>query len=173
MKYVNEIIALGDYEGELKRAIHRLKFLRDPEPARKLARELARHLPKADALVPVPVDRETALKRGYNQARIIADVLSQETGIPVMVALRKCRKSIPQAILHPLRRPANVRGCFSPTNEDLKGKTVIVVDDLTASGSTLEEAARILRKMGARKVIAAVLAISEHFEVMREVIESA
>lgn len=174
MKYVDEIIALGDYDGEIKRAIHRLKFLRDPGPARKLARELAGHLPKADALIPVPVDRETALRRGYNQARIIADVLSEETGIPVVVALTKCKKSIPQAILHPLRRPANVRGCFAPRKTvDLKGKAVILVDDLTASGSTLEEAARVLRRMGARRVIAAVLAVSENFEVMRRVIEGA
>ena len=181
MKYVDEIIALGDYEGELRRAIHRLKFLRDPEPARKLARELAGHLPKADALIPVPVDRETALRRGYNQARVIADVLSAETGVPVLPVLKKCKKSIPQAILHPLRRPANVRGCFRPAKlrgkliiEDLKGLTVILVDDLTASGSTLEEAARVLKEeLGVRKVIAAVLAVSENFEVMRRVIEGA
>ena len=170
--YFDRLIALGPYQGALADQIKDLKYRGRKMIAVTLGRKMAAlRLPGADLVVSVPVDAATKKKRGFNQSLLIAEAMGRGLGLPVRQPLTKCRKTIPQAVLPPKRRAANVRGCFVVKKKvALKGKRVLLVDDMVASGSTLNDAARALKAMGAVKVIAVVAAKSLHYKRMREVI---
>lgn len=171
--HYDRLISLGPYQGALAMKIKDLKYQDKRAIAGQLGRRMAKlRLPKVDLIVPVPIDAVTRRRRGFNQAFLIAEALGKARGWVVRRAyLSKCRKTIPQSVLPPKRRAANVRGCFVGRKLSLKGKRVLLVDDMVASGSTLDDAARALKRMGAAKVYAVVAAKSANYGRMREVIE--
>ena len=104
----------------------------------------------ADAVVPVPLHPSRRRERGFNQA---AD-LSRHLGLPVVPALRRVRATAVQATLPAARRHANVRDAFETTRHAraLHGKSVVVVDDVSTTGATLDACARVLKAAGVREV---------------------
>ncbi len=170
MEY-DRLIALGLYQGALAKQIKDLKIGGQKMIGWRLGRKMAKlKLPVADLIVPVPVDLATKRRRGFNQSLLIAKAMGAALRLPVRQPLSKCRKTIPQAVLPPLRRATNVKGCFMGKKVSLKGKRVLLVDDMAASGSTLNDAARALKAMGAAKVYAVVAAKSKNYAIMRKVI---
>ncbi len=108
----------------------------------------------ADFLVPVPLHRRRRRERGFNQAEVLAGELSALTGIPVLSdALRKTVNLRPQTSLRSEARRANIRGAYRVARpEAIREKTIVLVDDVCTTGSTLGECARVLKGAGAADV---------------------
>ena len=119
-------------------------------------------LQEADIIVPVPLHPLRLMKRRYNQAAIIANMLSKETDIPYIADLLQ-RKRVTQSQGHKNKeqRRKNVRGAFvvSPKySETVQGKKILLIDDVFTSGATVNECARILKKSSACQVDVLTLA---------------
>ncbi len=110
-----------------------------------------------DIIVPVPMHRSAKRERGFNQAELIAAVIGKELNIPVAADCAvKLRKTAAQKELDRIHRMNNLRNAFRIVRPELvKGKTVLVVDDVCTTGSTLAELAGILRKAGAVRIFCA------------------
>lgn len=117
---------------------------------------------EADFLVPVPLHRQRLIARRYNQAGIMAQALSKETNVPVLIdALQRVRATRSQGHLKARERHKNVRKAFivpETYRETLRGKTVILIDDVYTTGATLKECTKALLAGGAEKVHALTLA---------------
>ena len=140
--------AAGIYEGALRAIVHALKY----EGRRSLARPLARlmreragHLLEgASVAVPVPLHPSRLRERGFNQA----DDLARHLGLPVVPAVRRVRATTAQTGLPASRRHANVRGAFAMTRAGatIRDAIVVLVDDVSTTGATLEACARALKQ---------------------------
>jgi ComF family protein len=138
--------AIGEYDGALRVIVHALKY----QGRRSLAAPLAARMRErgavvlagAHAVVPVPLHPSRRRARGFNQASDLAKGL----GLPVVGALRRIRPTLAQASLAAGQRHANVRDAFAATRaaRTLDGKIVVIVDDVSTTGATLEACARAL-----------------------------
>jgi ComF family protein len=145
--------AIGEYDGSLRGIVHALKYGGRRSLARKLGGLMRVHgaevLAGADAVVPVPLHRSRQRARGFNQACELAGHL----GLPVCHALRRVRATPSQTDLPAGRRHANVRNAFALARRiDVSGRCLVLVDDVSTTGATLEACARVLREAGAREV---------------------
>lgn len=145
--------------GEIARSIAlRLKYSGRIGLARLIAKAMARHLRELeDALiVPVPLHRRRIWRRGYNQAGLIATALARQCAMDVDLAALRRHRSTP--ILRGLGREARrkaVRGAFSvpeSKRQVLKGREIVLIDDVYTSGTTASACARILNRHGAGPV---------------------
>jgi ComF family protein len=153
-RLVEHARAIGPYDGSLRAIIHALKY----EGRRSLARRLSalmRHrggdlLDGVTCAVPVPLHPSRVRERGFNQATDLAEHL----GVPVVAALRRNRATLPQTGLPAARRHRNVRDAFAITRAGaaLSGATVMLVDDVSTTGATLEACARVLTEAGVAEV---------------------
>ena len=117
--------------------------------------ELARTLPpepRPDLVLEVPLHPARRRERGYNQAGLLADALSLACGTPRLEGtLSRVRPTRPQARLDPGQRRENVSGAFRVRRPDcLRGRNVLIVDDVMTTGSTLEACLEVLSEVGAR-----------------------
>jgi len=147
--------AIGAYEGTLREILHALKYDGRRSVAPRLSRLMARVgdslLADADIAVPVPLNWRRLHQRGFNQA---AD-LARGLGVPVMNALRRVRRTRPQVELPAAERHSNVADAFATVRSrraHLRGKMVVLVDDVATTGATLDACASVLRAAGARDV---------------------
>ncbi|MBC8531848.1 ComF family protein [Gehongia tenuis] len=109
---------------------------------------------KADVIVPVPLHSSRLRQRGFNQALKLAEGLGRELSIPVVDGLVRLRKTKTQTKLNHLEREANVRGAFKVKDEiSFDGMTVMLVDDVVTTGSTLKACGEEILKAGADEVI--------------------
>lgn len=113
-------------------------------------------------IVPVPLHPGRARKRGYNQAELLAYELSKRLGVeyPLNV-LERIRQTKPQFKLSKKERKENIDGAFALIENlklEIKNKNIILIDDITTSGVTLRECAKVLKKGGAGKVLGITLA---------------
>jgi ComF family protein len=145
--------ALGAYEGPLRDIVHALKYDRRRSVARPLAAAM-RHrgadvLDGADVCVPVPLHPLRRYTRGFNQA----EELAQGLGLPMVRALRRVRSTPPQADLPEARRHGNVRGAFRiRRSASVQGLVIVLVDDVSTTGATLDACAAALLAAGAGEV---------------------
>jgi competence protein ComFC len=161
---------VGAYREEtLHRLLVGLKFTGSERQAgclgRLLADGLRRHtwFGEVQALVPVPMHRLRRWQRPCDHARLLAEATSRQLGIPVRnAAVRRVKYSISQTRRGSrAERFRNVRGCFGPARRPgVAGKTVCIIDNLVVSGATIHEVSKVLRKAGARRIYAAVVARS-------------
>jgi len=145
--------AIGEYDGPLRAIIHALKYGQRRSLAHPLARLLTVHgeaaLAGAHLAVPVPLHRSRKRARGFNQAAEIARHLS----IPSRNALKRTRATVSQTDLPAHQRQANVRGAFAlRAREDVKDLVIVLVDDVSTTGATLDACARVLLESGAREI---------------------
>jgi ComF family protein len=146
--------AIGAYDGALRSIVHALKY----DGRRSLARPLGALmktrgtdvLAGADAVVPVPLHPSRRRERGFNQA----EDLARQLGLPILGGLRRIRRTPAQADLPAAKRHGNVKGAFALGRESelLSGKVVVVIDDVSTTGATLDACARVLKDGGAREV---------------------
>ena len=145
--------AIGPYQGALREIVHALKYDGRRSLARPLGLRLARAgsdiLAGADLVVPVPLHRSRRRARGFNQAAEIA----RHLGLPVTDALRRVRATPSQTDLPAARRHANMRNAFAMRwRADVGGRRVVLVDDVSTTGATLDACARALMDAGALEV---------------------
>src|SRR5262249_39585107 len=115
----------------------------------------------ADCVIPVPLHWRRYWGRGYNQSAALAQALAARLHMPCRPRwLRRIRNTPKQTDSQsPTERRANVRGAFQGRScAELRGKAVLLVDDVLTTGSTASEAAHALRLAGAKRVVVAVLA---------------
>jgi ComF family protein len=145
--------AIGPYDGALRAIVHALKY----DGRRSLARPLAAMLEQsgaeildgADVLVPVPLHRSRQRARGFNQAAEIARHMT----LPTTRALTRVRGTPSQTDLPAAQRHANVRGAFAVRRRArVRGAVVVLVDDVSTTGATLDACARALVGAGAVEV---------------------
>jgi len=108
-----------------------------------------------DALVPVPLHPDRLVERGFNQSFLIARVVSEAVGVPVVVALARTRSGPAQVGLADDARRDNVAGVFaaaSGAEADVAGLTLLLVDDVLTTGATAEACATVLLEAGAAAV---------------------
>ncbi|HUS90909.1 MAG TPA: ComF family protein [Phycisphaerae bacterium] len=162
------VYRLGPYTGPLRLAVRGLKYHRLLRLRGRLSRLLAERIladgPDCalDAVVPVPMHWRRRLSRGFDHARSIAAGVARELGVPLGGEIVRVRNTPPQIHLPRTKRIENVHGAFdvrSPAT--VRGAAVLLVDDVTTTGATANEAARTLLRAGARRVRLAVLAKSE------------
>jgi ComF family protein len=142
--------------------IHLLKFARRERIAPWLARAMAEHLPGFSqnedgkrVVIPVPMDRASQRRRGFNQAGEIARALAFIWKLPIDErALMKVRATKAQSTLGREERLTNVDGAFHADSRRIHDADVILVDDLVTTGSTVRACADALRRAGARRVSA-------------------
>ena len=157
------IEAWGHYRGSLERVIHAFKFERHDFLGEPLGALLLENLNDRgdldfDAIVAVPMHAARERERGYNQAELLARVVSAETRIPLRRDLLvKAKTSERQSQLARSERAANVRGKFTASGE-AKGLRLLLVDDICTTGETLNACAKELLRNRASKVCAIVVA---------------
>lgn len=152
------------YEGPVRDSLHRYKFggLRF---YRKIYGEILSKCVdggqfSCDIITWAPLSRKRLRRRGYDQARLLAEELSARLGVPCAPLLKKCRDNPPQSGAGgPEARRANVAGVYAAVDgAKLKGRRVLLVDDIITTGATLSACAGALRAAGAEAVCACAVA---------------
>lgn len=161
---VNPIRSAFLFEGHIRSVVHALKY----RGAKNIARTLRGRMVEAwhnyamesDVIIPVPLHPSRELKRGYNQATVIARALGHAIHLPVAEqALVRNRNTASQTKLNRQERQENVGGAFTCTESDkFADKRITLVDDVATTGATLDACAAILLDNGARSVNAFTLA---------------
>lgn len=110
--------------------------------------------------MPIPLHPRRQRVRGFNQASLLAKSIAERLSIPVDAhSITRIAATAPQVSLTAQHRRANVENIFSLRDQKvIRGNTIILVDDVKTTGATLEQAARILKKAGAKEIWAITFA---------------
>jgi len=146
------------YEGSLKTAIIRFKFQNRIEIGRDLAIPLlscTQQIPDPfpDIVTPVPLHNSRLRQRGYNQAKILVKHLKLNGVKKLYNLIKKVIETPDQIGLSRSERMDNLKNALTvDKNIDLKGKTILIVDDVYTTGTTMRTCAGVLKKAGAKRV---------------------
>lgn len=158
-------VGAGSFEGALRAAILRLKYHGRVRLAEPLGDYLAEALGRAgdlgiEVVAPVPLHWSRLRQRGFNQSELLARPVAAALGAPLEAgALRRIRRTRAQALLRASERERNVRGAFAVARpEAVRGRRVLLVDDVLTTLHTVDECARVLMEAGAHAVVAAGVA---------------
>lgn len=164
----DRVVRLGPYAHPLRKVVRELKYHRRQIMPRRLGTMLAQAVatgcPEAefDLVAPIPAHWRRRLVRGQDHAAVLAGWVARELDLPVGRELIRVRNTSPQVFLPRSRRIGNVRGAFSAAwRAAVAGAHVLLVDDVTTTGATANEAARTLLRAGASRVTLAVVAKAE------------
>ncbi len=156
--------ALYEYDS-VAASVYRFKYGNRREYADFYGEEVARYLGdfirqvQPDVLIPIPLHPARKRKRGYNQALLLANAISRYTGVPVCdKILLRVKNTVPLKQLNPKERQNNLKKAFQLRGNDVKLKTIILIDDIYTTGSTMDEAALVLLKEGAEQIYFITLA---------------
>jgi ComF family protein len=158
--------AAAVYEGPVAKAVTRFKFGRQMAYLPVMQHWLqiprcAELAADADLLVPVPLHPRRLRHRGFNQALLLAQAFPERPLAREVIV--RVRHTVPQIGLNPKERRENVRGAFVvPHPQQVKGKRILLLDDLYTTGATAKECARVLRQAGARQVDVLTVARVRH-----------
>ena len=118
-----------------------------------------KELRRADALIPVPLHKTRLRKRGYNQAAVFARELGKAWKIPVYEDLViRCRNTQPLKMLNPSQRQNNLKKAFKIAQNDVKLNTIIIIDDIYTTGSTIDAVSAVFLQAGVHTVYFVTLA---------------
>lgn len=169
--FLSGAFALWYYEDDVRKSILRFKFRRRPGYARGYGAILASKLPgiteKYDLIAWVPVSKLRKLKRGYDQVELIAHTFCKELQVTPASCLKKIRHNPPQSsIASAAQRRANVLGAYKVPNPDfVKGKRILLLDDIITTGATISECAKTLMAAGAKEVYGAAIAVTRQYKI--------
>ncbi|MBF8294527.1 MAG: putative amidophosphoribosyltransferase [Bacteroidetes bacterium] len=165
---VDELVSLFVFEkeGAFQKVVHSLKYSGVQAVGLEIGRRLGALLNEkgvqADALVPIPLHKRKLRERGYNQSELIARGVCEVTSIPLRSDLIRRKKfTQTQTTLSLEERRDNMEEAFACESSGVRGKTVILVDDIITTGSTIQSCAGALKKAGAVRIIAASAALAE------------
>jgi ComF family protein len=159
--------AVAQYDGVMRRLVHDFKY-RDRHDARRLfgrwlAEAGAELVADADVIVPVPLARLRLLSRRFNQAAVLAGEVSRRTGVPFEpLALVRRRRTASQVGMTRRQRAENMRGAFEAATARraaIRGRKVLLLDDVVTTGATAEACTRALLAAGAARVDVLALAL--------------
>lgn len=167
--FVDKCISPLYYKDYVRRAVLRFKFAGCSCYSRRLGgimSECAENnldCGSIDMVSCIPLSRKRMHDRGYNQAELLAKEISKKVGVEYLPTLKKIRHNTAQSTIKDSKqRAANVIGAYRVIDaEEVKGKYILLVDDVVTTGSTVSECARILKKSGAKAVYCVTLARRE------------
>jgi ComF family protein len=156
---------LGTYESGRREIILKLKHSQNEGLAEVVGQLWAEHAGEVvrgcgiTAVVPVPLHWRRRWSRGYNQSEVLAEAWAQSLRVPLERRwLRRVRSTVLQTSLTPTARHENVRGAFRTRSDPrIRGSVVLLIDDVLTTGATASEAAKVLKRAGADRVVVAVL----------------
>jgi ComF family protein len=172
----NRVVAIGLFDEPIRTMIHSIKYHRAWPLAEYLAdcllaRERAKALlTETEVLVPVPLHPLRQMSRGYNQAALLAERIGRVCKLKQANALVRLRHTEAQTNLHSrAKRDANLKDAFALASErGVRGRHVVLVDDVMTTGATLRAAARAVRKAKPKSLSVLVLAVADprghHFQ---------
>ena len=153
------------YEEPVRQGMLAYKFRNAPSRGKVFGRMIGEDLLRRgidgfDLISWVPLSAKRHRRRGYDQARLLAEAAAEALGTTAVPLLRKARDVSPQSRLRtPEERRANISGCYVVRSADaVRGKRILLIDDIITTGSTLSECARMLLTAGAVSVRGAALA---------------
>jgi len=153
------------FEGHVRNSLHRFKFSNARCYAvcygEFLAASIAKHCKnRYDMLSWIPIHPRRHRKRGYDQAKILAEATAKQFGITAVETLRKIRHTDAQSgIKGHVARAANIENAYAVVDiQRIKGQRILLIDDIVTTGATLEEAADCLLNAGAAEVLCATVA---------------
>lgn len=165
-EYVTAIWVCYSYQEPIKKMISRFKFEDEPELSAQFGDMLYTRFvedslqQRFDFLLAIPVSEETRKERGYSQTELLAKQLSEKCQVPILQnVLVKTKETAKQTSLSRAGRLTNVKGAFTVLHpEQVKGKTICLVDDIITTGSTLQECAKTLLNAGAENIYSICIA---------------
>ena len=141
------------YKGKLKCGVLRFKFKRKTQYSKQLAyflhKSIEHNYPDMvfDYITYVPMHEKSEHKRGFNQCELLAKDLSELLKIPYCATLTKIKETTPQHKLSCRKRRTNLRGAFKVIDKKMVlGKSILIIDDIVTTGSTLGECAKTLQR---------------------------
>lgn len=152
---------LGTYELVLKDLIHQMKYHRQRSLARTFGRYMAQTLPyiaETTLVIPIPTATKRIRQRGFDQAALIAQTFATQRQLPLHPLLYRTSSVDLVGKSRPQRIEAMAKSLGISHAEQLKGKNIILIDDVLTTGATLEAAAALLRQHGVKHVDAAIVA---------------
>lgn len=165
-KYQEYIISYGYYGGVLKELILKFKYKGNFTAGNILAELLAQYILdnikyKNYVITYVPLSKESKKKRGFNQCEYIARYIGEKISIKCIEIIIKDKETREQKHLNREERMLNLKDAFSIKSKiDLKNMNIILIDDITTTGSTLKECCRTLKKYGVNNIKLLTLAKS-------------
>lgn len=159
-RHLDKLFSASSFKNKIvKEAVHKFKYGYIKDLAGPLSLLILTHLQnigaeidKSFVIVPVPLSDRKKRRRGFNQSEEIGLIISKTTGIPLFTdTLIKTKETKPQTELNKEEKPENLKDCFK-IKKDIKDKNVLLLDDVYATGSTMEECAKILKQAGAGKI---------------------
>jgi ComF family protein len=160
-RHLDKIMSATNFNNKIIReTIHKFKYGCLEGLSAPLALLILNHLQiinceidKSFVIIPVPMHIKKKRKRGFNQSEEIAKIISEATRLPLSTALVKIKETKPQMELNREERIENIKNCFEVKNkEEIKNKTILLLDDVYTTGMTMNECAIILKESGAKEV---------------------
>lgn len=154
------------FNDPLQNLIHSLKYCHRPGIGIYLGEEIGKIVvyepwfSHIDIVIPVPLHKGRLRERGYNQSEFIAQGISRFTGLPILTdGILRTIHTRSQTTLTPEKRLVNMANVFFvPHKQELKGFTIVLVDDVFTTGATLDSCSRVLLESGAKDVFALTIA---------------
>lgn len=158
---LDKILSATSFKNKIvKEAIHKFKYGYIEELSVPLSLLILNHLQAIDCqidknfvIVPVPIHIKKKRRRGFNQSEEIAKIISSSTTIPLSTTLIKTKETKPQMELSRAERIENIKDCFRIKDKnEIKNKTILLIDDVYTTGTTMDQCAKTLKENGAREV---------------------
>lgn len=167
LQFLDSFVAVWYYEKNIRSSLLRYKFYGARSYASGYGRMLAMRIQQThpegfDLLTWIPISRLRKFRRGYDQAELLAKAVGRELGMETTAVLKKVRNNRQQSKIHDAAmRRANVLGVYHVTDaEAVRGKRILLLDDIFTTGATASEAARVLLTAGVKEVHCAAVAAS-------------
>jgi ComF family protein len=164
----NGVLIAGDYEDQnLAEAIKKYKYSFIEDLGHDLGNFLTVFLSAQinfnlinsnTILMPIPLSKARRRYRGFNQAEVLAKIISTNFNLEISKDLIRPRHKKPQAKLNEAQRKENLKNAFAWAGPDLKNKNIILIDDVVTTGATLNECAKVLKAANAAAIWGLVIA---------------
>ena len=169
-------VALFEHTGDLRESVYKFKFGNAREYGEFYGQTAAKQYKNVfrawniQIMIPIPMYYKKEIKRGYNQAEVFANCVSKYTGIPVdKKSLIRKKPTVAQKELNDEMRRANLEGAFAVDASRVSSyKSVLLVDDIYTTGSTVDACAKLLKKAGVDKVYVLCISIGRDEEKFAE-----
>ena len=165
-KNFDELAYIFKYEGIIRKKLIEYKFYEAGYLYKTFEKILIKNkkiinfIKKYDIIIPVPIHKNRKKYRGYNQTELIARLISEDVGILCKTnIIEKVVNSKPQSTLDSKNRKINVKNVYKLNNEEnVKGKNILLIDDIYTTGSTVNECSRILKLANPNKIGVLIIA---------------